>query len=877
VSTATQLLTGGEVDPAMVGGKAYALNWLLRIGAPVPAAGVITTEGYRSFITASGLDRFLADLRAEGVPDQADVERAAERVDTAFLEATMPGGLADDIRRLAESVRSGGRLAVRSSATAEDMAAASFAGQYRSFLDIGDEEGLMRAVRLVWSSLWHAAPRAYRAHANVPEDDLAMAVVVMRLVDAQRAGVAFTVDPGGVGTELRVEAVEGLAEGLVSGEVTPDAYVVSRTMAHQPPVDPIIEDVIRTALGIERAFGAPQDVEWAHDGAQLFVVQSRPITALPAVGTHDGFDTPIGSEDTYTTAGIAESLPGVLPPLQWSTVAPLLEDGLRHLFDQMRALPALADRRPFLARVNGRAVLSLDLMKAAALEIPGGSSDEIERQYFGRIVTSGDDGRPSIAPLRGPFRGVRRMLVGVREIRARRHVRFDAEVSIDTIQRILAKPPDCDVATIEQLLAYRHRVLDLADRVVAAEVAAAAAAAAAFRGVELFLETHVGAEAGALAQQLTAGGIDPCGAQIALRTCDLAEQALLSKELSAALEGLGSDQAAARDMLAQTAGGCELLAEIDEELGRAGSTAVFAGETWAEAEDLAWRLISQAVQVARRGRPEMTDPSRREDLLARTEARLAAGWKWRTQRLMTGQIVDLRRRMLRRLVADAVEFLQLRERTKSAVLALGGEVRRIHLAIGRRLHQQGALTEPTHVDLLAASELEAASRGQGPTHWELRRRAAVLELLTAAPALPQVFTGNPGRSTTAPPALDANDVDTFSGWAASGGSYEGPARVIIRATDHIDPGDVLVARTTDPSWTPLFLTAGAIVVEEGGPLSHAAIIARELQLPAVLNLPGILDRLGGLEQARLHVDGTAGTVRIVDHETRAEPAGTSRR
>lgn len=860
----------------MVGGKAYALNWLLRIGAPVPAAGVITTDGYRSFITASGLDRFVADLRAEGVPNQADVERATERVDTAFLEATMPSGLADNIRRVADSVRSDGRLAVRSSATAEDMTAASFAGQYRSFLDIGDDDALMRAVRLVWSSLWHAAPRAYRAYANVPEDDLGMAVVVMRLVNAQRAGVAFTVDPRGGGTELRVEAVEGLAEGLVSGEVTPAAYVLSRTALHQPPFDAVIEEVARTALGIERAFGSPQDVEWAHDGSQLFVVQARPITALPAVGTHDGFDTQIGSEDTYTTAGIAESVPGVLPPLQWSTVAPLLEDGFRRLFDQMGALPALADRRAFLARVNGRAVLSLDLMKAAALEVPGGSSDEIERQYFGRLVTSGDDGRPSIAP-RGPFRGVRWMLVGLREIRARRRVRFDADISIDTIQRILANPPDCDVGTIEQLFAYRHRVLDLADRVVAAEVAAAAAAAAAYRGVELFLETHVGAEAAALVQQLTAGGVDPCGAQIALRTCDLAERALLSKELSAALEGLSAHQAAARDTLARAPGGGELLAQIDEELGRAGSTAVFAGETWAEAEDLAWRLISQAVQVARRGRPEMTDPGRREDLLTRTEARLAAGWKWRTQRLMTGQIVDLRRRMLRRLVADAVEFLHLRERTKSAVLALGGEVRRIHLAIGRRLHQQGVLVEPTHVDLLAAYELEAASRGQGPTPWELRRRGAVLELLAAAPAVPQVFTGNPDRSTTARPAHDADDADSFSGWAASGGSYEGPACVIFRASDHIDPGDVLVARTTDPSWTPLFLTAGAIVVEEGGPLSHAAIIARELQLPAVLNLPGILDRLSGLEQARLHVDGTAGTVRIVDHAPRAESAGTSRR
>ncbi|MFV1962037.1 MAG: PEP-utilizing enzyme, partial [Acidimicrobiia bacterium] len=112
--------------------------------------------------------------------------------------------------------------------------------------------------------------------------------------------------------------------------------------------------------------------------------------------------------------------------------------------------------------------------------------------------------------------------------------------------------------------------------------------------------------------------------------------------------------------------------------------------------------------------------------------------------------------------------------------------------------------------------------------------------------------------------------DTFTGWGASAGVYEGTARIITRATEPIEPGDILVARTTDPAWTPLFLTAGAIVVEEGGPLSHAAIIARELGLPAVLNVPGLVGRLASYESPRLRVDGDRGIVVILDNEVDIE-------
>jgi len=862
VTSATVVFDGTAVEPASVGGKGFALNRLIGMGTTVPPTGSITTDGYRWFVRDSGLQRFIDDLQREGLPNQADLDRAADRVDTAFLEAAMPDALAAEIRNLAASVVEDGLLAVRSSATAEDMAAASFAGQYRSYLEIGDDDALLRAVRLVWASLWLPAPRTYRAHADVPEEDLAMSVVVMRLVDAERAGVVFTVNPAGSGSDLRIEAVDGLAEQLVSGEVTPEAYVLPRSAARRPAVDPVLDEAIEVALDLERRFGDPQDVEWAHDGETLYIVQSRPITTIGQGADDDGFDTPIGPEDSFTTAGIAESLPGVLPPLQWTTAAPLIENGFRQLFDQMNALPPVADDRPFLARIKGRAVLSLDLMKAAAAEVPGGSGEEIERQYFGRVISEPVDPLPD-SGVRGPFKGLRSMFTGFREINARRGFRFDAHASIDATERLLVAPPDCDIATSEQLLAYRHRALDLAGRLMAAEIAVAAAAAAAYRGVELFLEPHVGDEAPGLAQQLTAGGIDPCGTQVALHTCDLAEQALADEDLARSIAGLTPRDTAVLQVLEHSPTGAELLASFEKELGQSGSASVFAGETWAESRDLAWQLISQAVQVQRSGRRAMADPAARDELLAEIGSRFATSWKWRFQRVVTGQIVDVRRRLLRRLVSDTVEFLHLREKAKSAVLALGGEVRRIHLALGQRLYASGAIETPFDVDLLGAQELEPAFDGRWPSAWELARRRRVLVNLEADDSLPQVFVGDPSRALGEIPAPTG---DTFTGWGASAGVYEGTARVITKATEPIEPGDILVARTTDPAWTPLFLTAGAIVVEEGGPLSHAAIIARELGLPAVLNVPGLLGRLASLGAVRLRVDGDRGTVDILDSE-----------
>ena len=251
----------------------------------------------------------------------------------------------------------------------------------------------------------------------------------------------------------------------------------------------------------------------------------------------------------------------------------------------------------------------------------------------------------------------------------------------------------------------------------------------------------------------------------------------------------------------------------------------------------------------------------REEAFAGLMDRLRGSRRWKTLRVITGQVVDLRERWLRRQVNEAVRFLSLRERAKAALLALGGEERRIILEGANRLVMSRQLLDRDDVMLLSDREFAAMLLGAPPPpEAELYRRLTVRHRCNQAGPLPASFTGSPGEA----PHVDTPNAATLPGWAASPGVVEGTARVVMSLDKggRLRRGDILVAPTTDASWTPLMLVAGGLVLEEGGPLSHGAIVAREFGLPAVLNIPGITAALQDGE--RIEVDGYAGVVRRLD-------------
>jgi rifampicin phosphotransferase len=806
--SAARRLDGSGATTLDVGGKAASLDRLVANGFPVPPAIALTADAYRAFVEGAALGAFIDELRRADLPSADAIEAETARVDAAFLGAGIPADLADIIRDTARELLAGAPVAVRSSATAEDLAAASFAGQYRTFLDLRSEDEVLDAVVRCWASLWGPSVRAYRRREGVSESGLAMGVIVQAMAPAEWAGVVFTRDPHGDPRTARIEAVRGLGEGLVSGRITPHDYEVDRTTfsvrgshAHWPPT--FLEDLLRLGLRIERATGAPQDIEWAFANGRLLVLQTRPITVTePRVDEDDGFDTTPIQGATYTPAGVQEMLPGVVSPLLWTINAPLLENAFRNLFAELGARIPLTDG-PYVAvgRFRGRAALNLSLIRDAAASVPGSSRSEVERQYLGRVLDRDDD----LSTSKG---GLSQVVSGLRSVRTRRRISDEVEVFAESVHGVVALDLALAELPLARLVAYRGRVRDLAYRGYAAEVAAAAAAAAAYRSLESLLERWAGEErATSWAQRLTAA----TGAT-----------------------------------------------DLDQRL--IGSMSIYGGPTWDEDVVLPTRGVRS---VTRSGIPRLRTPSEHfsdeaeRRALAELVAELQLSRRWRAIRVLTGQIVDVRVRLLRKLTDDASRFLMLREKAKAALLVLGGEERRLICEATRRLLASGSLSQAEDVLLLSDGELEELLLGGEPVSAEeLVRRRNAFSRAEAAEPLPETFVGLPGADANVP----ALTGDVLEGWAASPGRNRGQARILHGVADgrHLLPGEIIVARTTDPSWTPLFSVAGGIVLEEGGPLSHAAIVAREFRVPAVLNVKGALRAISDGQE--VEVDGSTGLV-----------------
>jgi rifampicin phosphotransferase len=223
-----RLLTGSGLNAEVVGAKGAALDRLIALEVPVPPTAAITTDAYRAVVAVPVLHDYLRTLQSQPIPPPERHGSARDEVDDQFLKVEIPPTVAAAIAEFSHAVLAGcGQVAVRSSANAEDLGSASFAGQYRSFLDVSPSD-VERAARLTWASLWHPAPRSYRRFHGISEQDLAMSVLFMRMLEPELAGVVFTRDPGAAPHSLRIEFVHGLGESLVSGAETPDACVVDR-------------------------------------------------------------------------------------------------------------------------------------------------------------------------------------------------------------------------------------------------------------------------------------------------------------------------------------------------------------------------------------------------------------------------------------------------------------------------------------------------------------------------------------------------------------------------------------------------------------------------------------------------------------------------
>lgn len=807
-----------DADTGQVGGKGLSLGKTARAGLPVPPGFVVTTQAYRR----------LAD---RGI-----------RSDSRFLQA-----LLDAYHTL------NGPVAVRSSATAEDTADTSFAGQQETILGVEGDDALIGAVEQCWRSLFSDRAKAYQVKQGVDAARLAMAVVVQQLVPAQAAGVLFTRDPlDATGKTMLAEASWGLGEVVVSGRVQPDRFKLDRETGtvlekhlglkfvritrtgeeHVPPAEQQQFCLSDTALSqladlgrrVEALYGDPRDVEWAFANGQFFLLQARPITVAGAAEREAVRQAVIADLKAKTnprgTVWVRYNLSEVLPeptPMTWAVIQRLLaaDGGFGAMNRDLGANPD-----PTLGSLS-----AFDLVAAR----PMANLSRLPRMQFANppfeypfAVYKADprkalDPKPALSPLagRGCFLGVLTLPATMWKLnRLMGTTRKQAETFAERFTKDIAPP---FVAAAKAALAQDWTKLDLPALLnqfetwthrTLVEFAASSLKPTVFADLAwntLFetLKPKLGEERARIAVGELSLGVKP------------PDDANLAKGIS---------RLAAGEIDCQT---------FLEQFGHRGTNEMeLAQPRWSETPEELAKLVTGVA----------------------THTLQPVGCDWETiadEAKLGGPFRDQFQVQVQRLRT----FLGLREAGKHYLLMGYAVVRRTLVELDRRFGLNGGiffLTPADFSDLMAEKDFTAKIAAA--------RKRRQTELSLEVP--PVLFSDD--LEAIGRPLPEPAGEDRFEGVPLSAGVCEGPALVLTEpvATPAGEGGYVLVCPTTDPAWVPLFVRAKGLVMETGGVLSHGAIVAREFGLPAVAGLAGATQRLKTGQMVR--VDGGRGIVTIME-------------
>lgn len=812
--------------------------------------------------TVIGLDEVRRDMgalvggKAAGL---GEMIAAGERVPPGFCVTTTALSSGDvPAREIAEAYRrlGGGPVAVRSSATAEDLPEASFAGQQDTYLDVDGTDAVVDAVRRCRDSLENARAVAYREANEVDGSDTRIAVVVQSMVDAATAGVMFTADPiTGSRSRTVVDAVPGLGTGVVDGTAEPDHYVLDEDRIVEGRGGCLSEDRVRALASagrrLQRLFRSPQDVEWAHDrDGGLWLLQSRPVTTLFPLPPQDVPDPP----RLYMEVG---NMQGMLRPFTPMGLS-LLEDMWTHGWRAFGAPGETAGSTPFMVGIGRR--LYVDITSplrdpwsrsglARSMEVYGPRvRAAVEHLYDdprfaprpGASFPVGTVLAMAVALLPPIVLGMGRALIDPPAARAR------AYEAVDRWRSLRGPGAEADAAArVEWVLDDAFDALlgpDLVEVIgpVGAGLLTIMAPAALLRGVASREETDT----------VLGGAPHNVTTRMNLELWRMAERARAHHDLFTATPPGELAERYLRGELPDVG-----MAEFLDRYGHRTAAEVDIGvPRWREDPTQVFVVIAEHL----RSPGGEQAPDRRHARAATAAESMLAELQRRAVRVR-----PVRGLLAAFLMRRSRELAGMREYAKFAWLVPFAEMRRQLSMAGAELTSRGLLDRSEDLFFLEPDELRTAAR-EGVDHRgtvverrrfhrrELRRRSVPATLLTDGT---DVTTTLPR-----PPMVEGG----FPGVPAAPGRAEGRARVVLDPADaRVEPGEILVAPTTDPGWTPLFMTAAGLVSDTGSAIAHGPTVAREFGIPAVIC---VLDattviRTGDL----LRVDGVEGTVTVLEH------------
>nr|WP_249349696.1 rifamycin-inactivating phosphotransferase [Microbispora sp. H10836] len=856
----------GGTNVADVGGKAAHLGELSRIdGVRVPDGFCVTTDAFQRVVAeAPSIDARL-DALSRVEPDDrtairtlsADIRRAVEGV---AVPEDLVAAIGESLARLGEHAS----YAVRSSATAEDLPTASFAGQQDSYLNIVGLEAIVRHVRRCWASLFTERAVTYRRRNGFDHRKIRMAVVVQRMVFPDAAGVLFTADPVTSNRKIAtVEAGWGLGEAFVSGLVAADVYtvrddqVVTTAVATKPrfvqaspgggtqevPVEPQRQtqpaltdaQVVRLVLlgrRIEAHFGRPQDIEWCLTGDEFHIVQSRPITTLFPIPATDDQDNHV-----YVSVGHQQMMTDAMKPLglslwQLTTPRPMHEAGGRLFVDVAPVLATSAGRARLLGTFGNSDPLVRDALQTV-----------LDRGFVRALPDEGS-GPASAGDAPAPIETDPAVVTQLIE---------RSQASVATLRREiqgLSGPALLDFILADIVELKRILFDPRSSQVIMAGMEAA-------WWLNDQLETWLGEKNAADA--LTQSVPDNITSEMGLALLDVADAVRPHADVVAFLQRVvdeGREGDGFLDELAGLSGGREardaIRGYLDEYGMRCAGEIDITRTRWSEQPATLVPTILGNVKnfepgAGKRRFEQGLHESRRKEQELLTRLRALPDGEQKAEET-------------KRMIDRVRTFAGYREYPKYGMVSRYFAYKQALLREADRLVRSGVLREREDIFFLRLEELREVVRTDDvDAELILQRREAFRSYEALTP--PRVLTSD-GEAITGRYRRDDAPPGALAGLPVSAGTVEGRARVVTdMARADLEAGDILVTAYTDPSWTPLFVTVAGLVTEVGGLMTHGAVIAREYGLPAVV----------GVEQAtrlirdgqRIRVHGTDGYVEIL--------------
>lgn len=836
-----------DVDRTMVGtvgGKGAQLGELMRIDdVQVPDGFCVTTDAYRRTIDASpSIGKSLAVLSHLTAEDRDAVANGSASLRHAIESIELPSDVVESIAAALRDLGEGGSYAVRSSATAEDLPSASFAGQQDSFLNVSGLERILDHITRCWASLFTERAVAYRVANGIDHGTVDMAVIVQRMVPADAAGVLFTADPVTSNrTIARVEAVRGLGDSFVSGQAPADSYavrddeIISASCTATWPVltDDQVVRLVDLGRRIEGHMGEPHDIEWCCAEGTFFIVQSRPITTL--------YPVPPAPDDgihVYASVGHQQMMTDAMKPLglsiwQLTTLRPMAEAGSR-LFVDITAMLTTPEGRTGLTRGLGasepliadalQTVIDRDIVPLSPGSDPGpmppGVGESMAEPEPEAVKQQIATAQRSIATLRRSIRHESGPAL------------FDAILAdVDELRRLVSDPQSMQalMAGIEASRTLNETLGDWLGETNAADV---------------------------LAQSV----LHNVTAEMGLALLDVADAVRPHADVIAHLENVAAGNVAEGqlfDSLRILSGGADAAEALSAFLDDYGMRCVgeidVTRERWDERPELLVPALVANIKGAEPGESARRFERGRQQAVAKRDEVLA-----RVRLLPDGERKAAETEdAIRRLRA----YTGYREYPKYVMANRYSEYRKALLGEAERQVRSGLLRRADDIFFLRFDELQDAVRTQRVDHGLIQeRRDAFARDQKLAP--PRLITSE-GETISGAYHRDDVPAGALPGLAVSAGTIEGRARVVSDIGDaDLEPGDVLVTAFTDPSWTPVFLGIAGLVTEVGGVMTHGAVIAREYGLPAVVAVEDATRLIRDGQRIRVH--GSAGFVELLE-------------